>query len=177
MRTSERTIPSQAVKGNIPIVAGSARVFGNELKNLYWLENHMQVLLPMLQETASSEELSEMLLDRIEVASAHAKKCVEIFRTIEMKPEPRKSQGIEKTLIEAGSVKNIPERNKEMDERIVSWLDQVDRYSLLICSRLFGLSRSLANPLVTSLVAELLQEKEEGHKILSALGPEPDEDD
>ena len=116
-----------------------------------------------------------MLLDRIEVASAHAKKCVEIFRSMEMKPESRKSQGIEKTLIEAGSVKNIPERNREMDERIVSWLDQVDRYSLLVCSRLFGLSRSLANPIATSLVAELLQEKEEDHKILSALGPDPED--
>src|SRR5687768_4859967 len=81
-----------------------AKLFEDELKDIYWAEKALTKAIPKMIKKATSEELIDALTAHLEETEEHVKRVEMVFESINKKPLGKKCEAMEGLIKEAGEI-------------------------------------------------------------------------
>ena len=68
------------------------KFFVDELKDIYWAENHLVKALPKMHKAATSEDLKQAIHAHLSETEGHITKLEKVFEMLGKKPKPNNSK-------------------------------------------------------------------------------------
>jgi ferritin-like metal-binding protein YciE len=131
-----------------------AKLFEDELKDIYWAEKALTKAIPKMIKKATSEELIEALTAHLEETEEHVKRVEMVFESIDKKPVGKKCEAMEGLIKEAGEIMESCEAGPMCDAGIISAGQKVEHYEIAT----YGTLRQFAETLELTEAMDLLQQ-------------------
>jgi ferritin-like metal-binding protein YciE len=148
------------------LVHGIQDLFTLELKHIYWAEKSLLKIIPKLINTITSEEISNILKDHLDISRTHVIKLEKVFSLINEKPVALKCE------IMAGLISDIERKtnaNKKgilRDASIISEVLKIENYEIATYKTLCTFARNLKEKESVKLLHEILNEEKEADEKL-----------
>ncbi|HEY9533700.1 MAG TPA: DUF892 family protein [Mucilaginibacter sp.] len=169
MPTTKDKAAAQAAPNRSP-EAGSAlrELFIDELKDIYWAEQHLVKSLPKMIKGATSDDLKNTIQQHLIETEGHVSRLEQIFDSIGEKAKAVKCEAMEGLLKEAEELLKETDKGTEVrDVAIISAAQKVEHYEIAS----YGTMRTLAGTLGLNEAQDLLQqtldEEKNADKLLS----------
>ncbi len=134
--------------------------FVEELKDIYWAEQHLAKALPKMQNASTSEELAAAFEKHTKETQDQIKKVEKVFEMLGHKAEAKKCDAMEGLLKEADSIIEDTEKDSfTRDAGLILAAQKVEHYEIATYGTLRILAGYLDNPGVKSTLEEILQEE------------------
>ena len=105
------------------------KFFVDQLKDMYYAEQHLVKALPEMKSAATSEELEDAFDDHLKQTERHVKRLEKVFKLLKQKPEGKKCEAIEGLTKEAKSI--ISETREAHEFGIDFGTPKIDKTKLL----------------------------------------------
>jgi len=143
-------------------------LYVEQLQDLYNAENQIIKALPMMVESAQSDELRNALNEHLEVTRNQATRLEQIFEKLGEKPGSEKCKGMEGVLKEGSDL--LQEVSEQvMDAAIIASAQRVEHYEIAG----YGTARTYAELLgeddAAAVLDEILSEEKEADETLTGL--------
>ena len=184
MQTTEKKMPNKSAdqksatkKGNQPKSAGAATedsmlkdFFIDELKDIYWAENHLVKTLPKMQKAATSEELKSAFADHLEVTKTHVQRLEDVFGLLGEKAVAKKCEAMEGITKEGESIiEDTEEGTSTRDVGLILAAQKVEHYEISTYGGLAQLAQTLGLDEVSGLLSQTLAEEKEADTALTRI--------
>lgn len=141
-------------------------LFLDELKDIYWAEQHLVKALPKMSKGATSDELKNAIDEHLEQTKEHVSRLEKAFESIGEKAKAVKCEAMEGLLNEANELLGETEKGTEVrDVAIISACQKVEHYEIAS----YGTLRSLAGTLGFTEAQELFEQTLEEEKNADSL--------
>lgn len=145
-------------------------LFMEQLRDIYWAENHLVKSLPKLQKAATSDELREAFEEHLEVTREHVGRLDEIFEMLGEKAHGKKCEAMEGLVQEAESVlEDTEDGTATRDAALIIAAQKVEHYEIAAYGGLATLARTMGEPEIKNLLGQTLEEEKEADEILTQL--------
>lgn len=129
------------------------KLFTDEVKDIYWAENHLVKALPKMAKGATSEELTAAIEKHIGETEVHVERLEQVFGILGIKPQAKKCDAMAGLIEEGqGILEDTEDGSMTRDAGIISAAQKVEHYEIAT----YGTLRVLANTLGLTDAAELL---------------------
>src|SRR6186713_3401075 len=146
------------------------KFFVDQLKDIYYAEQHLVKALPEMQKAATSEELEDAFDEHLKQTERHVKRLEKVFQLIRQKPEGKKCEAIEGLTKEAKSIiSETKEGSMTRDAALIIAAQKVEHYEIATYGGLVQLALTLGKNRVASLLDKTLQEEEETDRQLTDI--------
>src|ERR1700743_1511482 len=78
--------------------------FKDELKDIYWAEQHLVKTLPKMSKAATSEELKSAFDEHLKVTKEHVTRLEQVFGLLNQRPQAKKCEAMEGITKEGESI-------------------------------------------------------------------------
>lgn len=130
-------------------------LFIDELKDIYWAEQHLVKALPKMIKGATSDELKQTITDHLEQTKNHVTRLESAFESIGEKAKAVKCEAMAGLLKEADELLEETDKGTEVrDVAIISASQKVEHYEIAS----YGTMRTLAGVLGFTEVQKILDE-------------------
>ncbi len=145
-------------------------LFIDELKDIYWAEQHLVKALPKMSKGATSDELKQAINDHLEQTKNHVSRLESAFESIGEKAKAVKCEAMAGLLKEADELLEETDKGTEVrDVAIISASQKVEHYEIAS----YGTLRTLAGVLgftdAQKLLDETLQEEKAADSLLTQV--------
>lgn len=141
-------------------------LFVDELKDIYWAEQHLVKALPKMSKGATSDELKKTIEEHLGQTENHVTRLEKVFESIGEKARAVKCEAMDGLLKEADELLKETEKGTEVrDVAIISAAQKVEHYEIAS----YGTMRTLATTLGYSEAARLLEETLKEEKTADSL--------
>lgn len=145
-------------------------LFIDELKDIYWAEQHLVKALPKMIKGATSEELKQTITDHLEQTKNHVTRLESAFDSIGEKAKAVKCEAMAGLLKEAEELLEETDNGTEVrDVAIISASQKVEHYEIAS----YGTMRTLAGVLgfteAQKILDETLAEEKEADSLLTQV--------
>lgn len=141
-------------------------LFVDELKDIYWAEQHLVKALPKMSKGATSDELKKTIEEHLGQTENHVTRLEKVFESIGEKARAVKCEAMDGLLKEADELLKETEKGTEVrDVAIISAAQKVEHYEIAS----YGTMRTLATTLGYSEAAGLLEETLKEEKTADSL--------
>jgi ferritin-like metal-binding protein YciE len=145
-------------------------LFIDELKDIYWAEQHLVKALPKMIKGATSDELKQTITDHLEQTKNHVVRLESAFESIGEKAKAVKCEAMAGLLKEADELLEETEKGTEVrDVAIISASQKVEHYEIAS----YGTMRTLAGTLgfteAQKILDETLAEEKEADSLLTQV--------
>lgn len=128
--------------------------FVDELKDIYWAENHLAKALPKMKKAATSRELAAAFENHTEETNNHIATLEQVFRLLDEKAQAKKCDAMEGLLKEAESVIEDTDAGTLIrDAGLILAAQKVEHYEIATYGTLVVFAQNMGH----TDVAELLQ--------------------
>jgi ferritin-like metal-binding protein YciE len=160
-----------AAANRTPEAEGALKeLFIDEMKDIYWAEQHLAKALPKMIKGATSEELKKTILDHLEQTKNHVTRLESAFESIGEKAKPVKCLAMEGLLKEADELLSETDKGTEVrDVAIISAAQKVEHYEMASYGTLKTLATTLGFSEAASLFGETLEEEKTADALLSEV--------
>jgi len=144
--------------------------FVDELKDIYWAEQHLAEALPKLQKASTSKELAMAFEKHTKETQAQIKKVEKIFELLGEKAETKKCDAMEGLLKEAKSI--IEDTEKETftrDAGLILAAQKAEHYEIATYGTLRIFARHMKHKEVERLLTEILQNEKDTDVYLTQI--------
>ena len=119
--------------------------FKDEIKDIYWAENHIAKALPKMAKAATSPELADAFTTHLEQTRVQIERLDQVFELLGEKPKAKKCDAMEGILAEGESIISDTEKGTATrDVGLRSWSAQkVEHYEISTYGGLAQLARTL----------------------------------
>ncbi len=131
-----------------------AKLFEDQIKDLYSAESQLVKALPKLAKKASAKGLKEAFTSHLEETKHHVERLEEIGQTLEIKLSGKKCKAMEGLVEEGGEVLDSEGPGPVIDSALIAAAQRVEHYEISA----YGTARALAEHLGHSDVVDLLQQ-------------------
>ena len=147
-----------------------AEFFHEELKDIYWAEQHLVKKLPAMQKAASSEELQNAFADHLELTKEHVSRLEKVFELLGFKPEAKKCDGME-GLVKEGEhiIEETEDGSSTRDVGLIMAAQKVEHYEIATYGVLAQLAKTMGNDEVKQLLGSTLEEEKQTDELLTAI--------
>lgn len=129
-------------------------LFVNELKDIYWAEQHLVKALPKMAKAATSEELRSAIEEHLGETENHVSRLESVFDSIDKKTAAKKCEAMAGLIKEGDEIVSETEKGTfTRDAGIISAAQKIEHYEIAS----YGTLRTLANVLGYTEAAELLE--------------------
>jgi len=129
-------------------------LFIDELKDIYWAEQHLVKALPKMAKAATSEELRTAIENHLEETENHVSRLENVFESIDEKAAAKKCEAMAGLIREGNEiVSETEEGSYTRDAGIISAAQKIEHYEMAS----YGTLRTLANELGYAEAADLLE--------------------
>ncbi len=154
METKEKT--SKSMKGS-----EFHKFFIDELKDIYWAENHLVKALPKMQKAATSTELANAFEKHTSETKTHIETLEKIFSLLDQKAQGKKCDAMEGLLAEGEEIIDDTEKDSmTRDAGLILAAQKVEHYEIAT----YGTLKVFAETMGHADVAELLNATLENEK-------------
>jgi ferritin-like metal-binding protein YciE len=145
-------------------------LFIDELKDIYWAEQHLVKALPKMIKGATSDELKQTITDHLEQTKNHVTRLETAFESIGEKAKAVKCEAMAGLLKEADELLEETDKGTEVrDVAIISASQKVEHYEIAS----YGTMRTLAGVLgfteAQKILDETLAEEKEADSLLTQV--------
>lgn len=145
-------------------------LFVDELKDIYWAEQHLAKALPKMIKGATSDELKQTIQDHLVQTQNHVTRLEKVFESIGEKAKAVKCEAMAGLLKEADELLSETDKGTEVrDVAIISAAQKVEHYEIAS----YGTMRTLAGTLgfydAQSLLEETLEEEKTADSLLTGV--------
>lgn len=152
--------------------------FQDELKDIYWAEQHLVITLPKMSKAATSKDLKSAFNDHLEVTKEHVKRLEEIFRILEQKPRAKKCDAMDGIIKEGKSIiEDTYAGTATRDVGLILAGQKVEHYEIATYGGLSQLAKTLGFIQVAEILNKTLLEEKEADESLSDLAESVVNDD
>ena len=141
------------------------KFFVDELKDIYWAENHLVKALPKMQKAATSSELRAAFEKHTQETQMHIQTLEQVFQLLDEKAVAKKCDAMVGLLEEANSI--IEDTNKGTmirDAALILAAQKVEHYEI----GTYGTLRTFAENMGHSDIVDLLQQTLDNEKATDA---------
>jgi ferritin-like metal-binding protein YciE len=155
-KSSKKSAQEGASASSAPGMQSSqlAKLFEDELKDIYWAEKALTKALPKMISKATSPELIDALVKHLGETEEQIKRVELVFESIDKKPVGKKCEAMEGLIKEAGEIMESCEAGPMCDAGIISAGQKVEHYEIAT----YGTLRQFAETLELTEAVELLQQ-------------------
>jgi len=144
--------------------------FVDELKDIYWAENHLAKALPKMQKAATSPELGKAFEKHTKETEGHIKTLEQVFELLGEKAEEKKCDAMDGLLKEADSIIEDTEKDTFVrDAGLILAAQKVEHYEIATYGTLRIFAHYLKNPQVVKLLEQTLQNEKDTDVSLTKL--------
>lgn len=146
------------------------RFFIDEIKDIYWAENHLLKALPKMQEAASSQELKKAFGDHLAVTQTHVTRLEQVFAKLGEEAEGKKCDAMAGITDEAEEIiDDTEDGTSTRDAGLVLAAQKVEHYEISTYGGLIQLANALGHTEIADLLTATLKEEKEADSMLSSL--------
>jgi ferritin-like metal-binding protein YciE len=144
--------------------------FKDELKDIYWAENHLVKSLPKMIKAATSGSLAKAFADHLEVTQTHVTRLEQVFELLGEKPKAKKCDAMEGLSKEAeGIIEDTDSGTATRDVGLIMAAQKVEHYEIATYGGLARLAETLGLTEVKNLLGQTLDEEKESDEILTNI--------
>ncbi len=144
--------------------------FNDEIRDIYWAENHLVKNLPKMQAAASAPSLVNALGEHLEQTKTHVARLEEVFNLLGKPARAKKCDAMEGLIKEGeGCIENTEAGTPLRDLAIVLASRKVEHYEMAAYRGLVRLANSLGLTEVADLLAQTLQEEKQSDELLTEI--------
>jgi ferritin-like metal-binding protein YciE len=145
-------------------------LFIDELKDIYWAEQHLVKALPKMSKGATSDELKQAIDDHLEQTKNHVSRLESAFESIGEKAKAVKCEAMAGLLKEADELLEETDKGTEVrDVAIISASQKVEHYEIASYGTLKTLAGVLGFTEAQKLLDETLQEEKAADSLLTQV--------
>src|SRR3954471_22972777 len=109
---------------------GFAKLFENELKDIYWAEKALTKALPKMAKKATAEELVEALENHLNETEMQVQKVEQVFEIIGKRAVAKKCEAMDGLIKEGEEIMKESEEGPMRDAGIISAAQKVEHYEI-----------------------------------------------
>ena len=144
--------------------------FHDELKDIYWAENHLVKTLPKMAKAASDKELKTAFTDHLEVTKEHVSRLNKVFELLGHKAEAKKCEAMTGIIKEGDSILEDTEKGTATrDAGLIMAGQKVEHYEIATYGALIRIAKTLGHAEVATILDKTLAEEEEADESLTNL--------
>ena len=145
-------------------------LFIDELKDIYWAEQHLVKALPKMAKAATSGELRSAIEEHLEETENHVTRLEKVFSLLGEKAVAKKCDAME-GIIEEGSsiIEDTDEGTSTRDVGLILAGQKAEHYEISTYGGLFEIAKTLGLDSVAKLLATTLEEEKKADKVLTDL--------
>jgi ferritin-like metal-binding protein YciE len=146
------------------------KFFVDQLKDIYYAEQHLVKALPEMQKAATSEELEDAFEEHLKQTERHVKRLEKVFQLIGKKAEGKKCDAIEGLTKEAKSIiSETKEGSMTRDAALIIAAQKIEHYEIATYGGLVQLAITMDLHRAAELLDKTLQEEEETDATLTEI--------
>src|ERR1700761_5227721 len=160
-----------AAVNRTPEAEGALReLFLDEIKDIYWAEQHLAKALPKMIKGATSDDLKQTITNHLEETKNHVTRLESVFASIGEKAAAKKCLAMEGLLKEATELLSDTEKGTEVrDVAIISAAQKVEHYEIASYGTLRTLAGSLGYSEAQDLFEQTLAEEKNADSLLTQV--------
>ena len=144
--------------------------FHDELKDIYWAENHLVKTLPKMAKAASSEDLKNAFTEHLAVTKEHVTRLEQVFELLGHKAEAKKCEAMEGITKEGESIiEDTEDGTATRDVGLIMAAQKVEHYEIATYGALAHIAKTLGHGDVEKILASTLKEEKAADQGLSTL--------
>ena len=166
--TAKRTMPT----GKTGKMENSAfhEFFIDELKDIYWAENHLLKALPKMQKAATSTDLAAAFEKHTKETQAHISRLEQIFELLGEKAQAKKCDAMAGLLEEAKSVIEATDKDTMVrDAGLIIAAQKAEHYEIATYGTLRTFAETMGHTAVQNLLQQTLDNEKATDKALTEL--------
>lgn len=146
------------------------QLFLDQLKDMYWAENHIVESLPKMEQAATSKELKEAFNEHLEVSKTHVKRLEQTFESLDEKAEGKVCPAI-KGLVKEGEEIIAETEGDTMvrDAALIIAAQKIEHYEIASYGGLATLAKQMKHTKAAELLGDTLGEEKETDKTLTSI--------
>lgn len=144
-------------------------LYAEDLRDIYWAEEHLLKALPKMARAADSAKLKAAFQHHLTQTQGHVARIVDVFTASGIKPSKRKCEGIEGLTKEGEEVIQDHEAGSVRDAGLIVAAQKVEHYEISAYGSLRNLARTMGLERAAELLQASLDEEAETDKTLSML--------
>lgn len=146
------------------------QLFLDQLKDLYWAENHIVESLPKMAKAATSEALKEALEDHLEVTKNHVRRLEQTFESLDEKAEGKVCPAI-KGLVKEGEeiIAETEGDTMTRDAALIIAAQKIEHYEIASYGSLVTLAKRMKHKDAAELLGDTLGEEKETDDTLTGI--------
>ena len=146
------------------------KFFVDQLKDIYYAEQHLVKALPEMINAASSEELEDAFDNHLKQSERHVKRLEKVFKLLNKKPEGKKCEAIEGLTKEAKSIiSETKEGSMTRDAALIIAAQKIEHYEIATYGGLVQLAITMDLHQAAELLDKTLQEEEDTDTTLTQI--------
>lgn len=144
--------------------------FCDQLKDIYWAENHIKVALPKMIKSAASPVLQAAFQDHLKQTEGHISRLEQAFELLGKPVRAKKCDAIEGIVLEGESIiAETAPGTAIRDAGLILAAQKVEHYEIATYGGLAQLANSLALTDVAQLLEATLTEEKETDALLTEI--------
>src|SRR5690554_4796831 len=107
------------------------KLFLDQLKDMYWAENHIVEALPKMEKAATSKELKQAFTDHLQETKNHVTRLKDVFNSLDEKAEGKECPAI-KGIVKEGEemIKETEGDTMVRDSGLIIAAQKVEHYEI-----------------------------------------------
>ena len=146
------------------------KFFVDQLKDIYYAEQHLVKALPEMKNAASSEELEDAFENHLKQTERHVKRLEKVFKLLRQEPEGKKCEAMEGLTKEARSIiSETKEGSMTRDAALIIAAQKIEHYEIATYGGLVQLAITMDLHRAAELLDKTLQEEEDTDTTLTQI--------
>ena len=146
------------------------KFFIDELKDIYWAENHLAKALPKMKKAATSDELAKAFEKHTQETEKHVQTLEKVFELLDEKASGKKCDAMEGLIKEAESVIEETEKGSmTRDVALIVAAQKAEHYEIASYGGLVQLAKTMGKNDVAELLQLTLDEEKETDVLLTEI--------
>ena len=144
--------------------------FLNSLKDIYWAEKHLTKAIPKMIKATTTEELSQVFEEHLEVTKQQVAKLETVFELMGVKPQAKKCEAMEGLTKEAESIiEETREGSLTRDAALIMAAQKVEHYEIATYGTLIRLAAAIGKQDAADIFSVILDEEKEADMTLTGV--------
>lgn len=144
--------------------------FHDELKDIYWAENHLVKTLPKMAKAASGKELKNAFTEHLAVTKEHVTRLDKVFEILGHKARAKKCEAMEGIIKEGVSIiADTEDGTATRDAGLIMAGQKVEHYEIATYGALARVAKTLGHAEVVKILQSTLAEEKKADDSLTEL--------
>jgi ferritin-like metal-binding protein YciE len=144
--------------------------FQDQLRDIYWAEQHLVKAIPKLVDAASSNELKSALNEHLSITKEHVVRLERVFNLLDQEPEANKCKAMAGIIDEGEDIiDDTEEKTETRNVGVVFAARKVEHYEIATYSSLVQLAKTLGHEDIRNILEQTLSEEKQADEGLFKL--------